>query len=593
MNRYYFTVILLFGYLSFMATTLSCQQEIEIWWVEVDEEDWRDKFPEKAMGEAESLQLIRDWLNERRQEGYLAASADAIHRNDSIWKVYYFLGPRYRWARLNTDGISERWKSSAGLRGEVLQGDAVSSEDLVTVFSSLVTVAENRGYPFASIRLDSIEILGEGIRANLILDRGPLIFFDGVDIQGDANIADYYLASFLDVKPGSPFDMRKVRALKNRLEEIPFIELLSDPTIRFIEDRAIIQLELGRVNASRLDFVLGFLPRDELDRKLIITGNITGEFYNQLGLGERIFIDFERLRPQTQELELAFTYPYLLDMPFGLDTRAEFSRQDSLFLDLSFHLGIEYLFTGTSSVRLFLDNRRSRLLSIDEGSIKTSGMLPDRLDFSRTGLGLAYRLTRLDFALNPTTGWTFQTDVSIGQRTIEKNDRILDLSDEEVDFSQLYDDLSLKTTVINFRLSVNRFFRLANLMTLRLGLKSAHIYNNEEILTNELYRIGGNRLLRGFDEESIFASTYAVSTLEFRLLTGRRSYVFAFWDAAYFENNSIAGQGFSDWPMGFGAGITFDTAAGIFSLSAAVGRQSNNPADFRRAKIHFGYLSLF
>lgn len=568
-------------------------QSLQLEWKIIDDTSWNAELPKEVDGIGEAYSVIGNALQDMRQKGHLTASLENIEKSDSLWIISLFKGSAFLWAKVDFSEIPERWMNASGLRKEFLESQTISRESLLELYSALIEVAEQNGYPFASVRMDNIRIEGEGIHATMKLNRGPMVFFDGVESLGEVNIADYYLASYLDVKPGTPYDLRTVLNLKSRLEELPFLELTSDPIIRFTEDRAVVQLQVKNVNASRIDFVIGFLPRSTDDRRLLITGNVTGEFYNQLGLGERLFLDFERLRPQTQELELAFTYPYLLDLPFGLDVRAEFSRQDSLFLDLSFHGGIEYIFNGSSRLRLFLDNKSSRLLDIDENAIKSQRMLPAQLDFQRTGVGLSYQITQLDFRLNPTRGWNFQTDISFGRRRIEKNDRILDLSDEEVNFNALYDSLALRSTTINIRMDAAKYFRISSLMTVKVGLKSALLLNNEDILVNELYRIGGNKLMRGFDEESIFASTYAISTLEYRLLTGRRSYFFSFFDLGFIENNSPPADGFTDWLTGFGAGITFDTAAGIFSLSAAIGGQEGSPVDFRRTKIHFGFVSLF
>ncbi|MEZ4947969.1 MAG: hypothetical protein R2784_01015 [Saprospiraceae bacterium] len=98
--------------------------------------------------------------------------------------------------------------------------------------------------------------------------------------------------------------------------------------------------------------------------------------------------------------------------------------------------------------------------------------------------------------------------------------------------------------------------------------------------------------MRGFDEEAIFSTHYLVSTLEYRILTGQNSYFFAFFDGAV-TRNFIRDKNETDYPIGFGAGLTFETQAGIFGLSYALGRQQGNPIDFRAGKIHFGYVSLF
>jgi hypothetical protein len=45
--------------------------------------------------------------------------------------------------------------------------------------------------------------------------------------------------------------------------------------------------------------------------------------------------------------------------------------------------------------------------------------------------------------------------------------------------------------------------------------------------------------------------------------------------------------------IGTGVGMAFDTKAGIFNMSFAVGKQGSAPFDFHDTKIHLGYVSFF
>jgi outer membrane protein assembly factor BamA len=107
-----------------------------------------------------------------------------------------------------------------------------------------------------------------------------------------------------------------------------------------------------------------------------------------------------------------------------------------------------------------------------------------------------------------------------------------------------------------------------------------------------LFRIGGLKTLRGFDEESIFCSTYLISTVEYRFLYARTSNLFVFTDAAWYENLSTH-RYTKDQPLALGAGISFDTKAGILNMSYALGNQMGNGFDVRNGKIHFGLVALF
>jgi len=104
--------------------------------------------------------------------------------------------------------------------------------------------------------------------------------------------------------------------------------------------------------------------------------------------------------------------------------------------------------------------------------------------------------------------------------------------------------------------------------------------------------LGGLNSLRGFDEESINASLFAIGKVEIRYVLEQNSFLQLFFNGAWYERNSNSGY-VSDKPIGFGAGITFDTRLGIFSFNYALGREFSNPVQFRAAKIHFGLVNYF
>jgi hemolysin activation/secretion protein len=106
-------------------------------------------------------------------------------------------------------------------------------------------------------------------------------------------------------------------------------------------------------------------------------------------------------------------------------------------------------------------------------------------------------------------------------------------------------------------------------------------------------RIGGLRTLRGFDEESISASSYSIFSLEYRFLLDQNSFFSVFSDYGLYENNTTGSEYIYDTPLGIGAGISFETKAGIFTFNYAVGSQFGNPIDVRAAKIHFGFINFF
>ncbi|MCB0484140.1 MAG: BamA/TamA family outer membrane protein, partial [Flavobacteriales bacterium] len=219
--------------------------------------------------------------------------------------------------------------------------------------------------------------------------------------------------------------------------------------------------------------------------------------------------------------------------------------------------------------------------------ISTAGMenisqLPEISDIRISSYGLGGKTIRLDYRLNPRKGFKAEGDFSFGEREILRNARIN---------KAVYDSINLKSLRYKGRGEAALFVPVAGRSALMLGLKGGYVVS-DRLFANELFRIGGMRVLRGFDEESVFASSYAIGTLEFRYLLEKNSFFHLFFDGGWYEN-AAAPQLISDTPYGFGSGVTFETKIGIFSLSYALGRQFNNPILLRTGKIHFGFVNYF
>ena len=118
------------------------------------------------------------------------------------------------------------------------------------------------------------------------------------------------------------------------------------------------------------------------------------------------------------------------------------------------------------------------------------------------------------------------------------------------------------------------------------------MFSEQDLYRNELYQIGGFRLLRGFDEGSLFVNNYHIGTIEPRYLLSQNSYFFMFTDFGLIERN-YPGLNRSDNPFSVGMGMVFETKAGLFNISYAAGTIGQGGIKFRNSKIHFGYINFF
>lgn len=329
---------------------------------------------------------------------------------------------------------------------------------------------------------------------------------------------------------------------------------------------------------------------------MLLTGSLNAAFQNALNLGERLSVEFERLRPETQKLDAQASVPYLFGTAFGVAGHLSIFRRDSTWVDAQGDLGVEYGFTRGDYVRFFWENKSSSLQKVDTLAVLQTRRLPANLDLRQNGFGIETTLNRLNYTFNPRKGWSVTLKGVAGFTNVLRNNQIENLrlpNDSTFHFSALYDSISGRATRYRAEINGAVYIPFLTRSTFKIGLRGGGIFSEKPVFNNEQYRLGGNKLLRGFDEESLFATRFAVATAEIRLLIGQNSFLAAFTDYGYLENITDRTRVFLH-PLGMGVGMNFETKAGIFGISIAVGRRDNGqPIDFRAAKFHIGYVSLF
>jgi outer membrane protein assembly factor BamA len=528
-----------------------------------------------------------------QSKGHLTASLDTLQGGDTLRQLY--LGPAYQWVQFRpADAVAMRWLAATRLDRQLVAGKPLRPEILVRAQERMLAEGENHGYPFARIWLDSLQLDSAGhAQAVLRVLPGPQFTFAALRTNGEVRLPKSFLARYLGIREGEAYSRAQVLAIK------PYLEQYASPTVKFAGGQATINLWLKKKRAGRFDFIVGLLPQPNADNtstSLLLTGSLNALLLNSLGQGERIAVELERLRPETQKLDLQVGFPYIAGTPFGAEGRLSIFRRDSTWIDAQGSVGASYLLPRANKVSFFVENRSSFLQRIDSVRIVGSKQLPANLDFRQNGLGIELDMANLDYRFNPRKGYWVHLRLLAARHTIERNaeiEQLTDPSDKTFRFSALYDSLQLRTYRIRPDVRLEYFVPFAGRFTFLLRLRGGGIFSTTPVAQNEQYRLGGNKLLRGFDEESLFATRWAVATSEARLIIGPNSHIAVFADGGYIENITARTRVFQR-PLGLGAGINFETGAGVFGISAAVGRPNpGDGLDLRAAKIHIGFVSLF
>jgi len=535
-------------------------------------EDFRDSLSREHMSKV--------LIQELHHEGFLLARiAEREIRSGTLY-VTLHTGERYQWVGLYPGNVKDDLLIKSGYDERIFNGKPLSFKKVTDIFEGVISTLEDNGYPFASIRLDSLYQEGTNISAALHYEAGPFITFDTLKLVGSGSKTDaVYLSRLLQIAPGTPYSQKRVNQSITRIQNLPYLRLQGQPELSFQNNEAILYLPVQDRKINVLDGIIGFLPNEIEQNKLLVTGQFDLALYNIAGKGRNFGVSWQRLSQYSQNLRLSAEEPLVLGS--NIDVKASFFllKEDTTFINRDFRLDLGYRMAPSAYVSFFSRRQSGDLLAVSQ--FREAVELPDIADFRFNNYGLHLDLNHLDDVFFPRRGWFSAMEFGIGNKRLLQNTGLPEV---------LYQDVNLNAVqyYITLRSEKHIYF------TPKLGLMtafSAGELSSDNLLLNDMYRIGGLRSIRGFNENFFFANRYIYTNIEPRFYFDAYSYFMIFADMGNVTNKFSRGG--SDWPYAFGSGFSMETAGGMFKFIYAVGQSAEQPLAFNYSRIHFGYTGRF
>jgi outer membrane protein assembly factor BamA len=515
-----------------------------------------------------------------QEQGYWSVIVDPNWKDSSHLIVNIQLGDRFQWLKLAPGNVDAVMLQKVGYKQKLYLGKPFHYLEVSLLMKKLIQFSGDSGYPFASVKLDSVQIHDTEISARLAYDSGPHITFDSVVLTEPVKINPRFLQAYLKIQPGASFSETLIEELPDRINKLPYLRITEEPLLTFQNDQASTYLSLQPIKANQIDGVIGFLPNAKEEGGLLLTGQFNLLLQNMFGSGRSLGLQWESFKPESQLLNINFYQPILFKSPIDLDLKFKLFKEDSTFVNRSFNLDLGYSYRR-HFVGVYTHLKNARLPS--SSLLEDINTFPDLADFNLNQFGGAYRWENLDDYLAPRTGLRISTRASTGTKKIKKNSAISD---------SLYQDLELESNQFSWEAELQGFIPLSKHWIIAGKWSGGGVYNNR-LFFNDLFRLGGLKSLRGFSENTFFADNFAYSSIEPRFFFETSSYLFVFYDQAWWLRYSLENNSFKDHPSGFGAGISLTTNAGIFNFVWAVGSSKIQKIGFDQSKIHFGYISRF
>ncbi|MBD2769300.1 BamA/TamA family outer membrane protein [Hymenobacter sp. BT664] len=529
-----------------------------------------------------ALRAVRELVLALQGDAYLTASADAMRWTRDTMRVQLYVGQPFRWAYLRNANLGDGLLTRAGYREKLFRHRPFLPEDWARLQERILVEAENQGFPFATVGLDSIQLRDHDIAGRVVLKRGRAVVFDSLQVVGTSKTKKRFLIKYLQIFPNQPFSQQRVAAAAQLLRQLPYVKLRAEPEVRFARGRARVYLLLDERPSNQFDAIVGILPNaDANQRGVQFTGDVTINIRNIKGGGKQLGVQWRKNDALSQLLDAQYVHPNFFGTPLEVAATFNLYKQTDAFLTLRPRLQVTYPTSRAGRISFFAEQRGSFLL---DTLLKRRTQLPENIDSQYNSYGLGYAWNSLDDLFFPHRGYLISGQGGVGTKTISKNPAVK---------PELYDGVLLRSTQYSFGLRAERYFPVKRAGVLLLRLRGEGLLS-PRLFTNDLFRLGGLNSLRGFSENQFYSSSYAVATAEFRQFISADSYVFLFADQAYTRRDLGTGQdGQVDQPTGLGAGLSFRTAAGLFQFVYSLGRTTQQAFELRSSKIHFGLTSRF
>ena len=544
------------------------------------------------------LDLANNYINSLPKlfadKGYLVSSVDSVWYLQNNVHIDFYVGKKYNWIQLRTNNIDKSLLSKVGFAAKNFAEKPLNISEIDLLKERLLTYYENEGFPFAAVYLDSIAINDDKISASLMVNQGLVYRIDSINNYGKLKLNTKFLQQYLNIINGSVYNREKLKEVDKRMLELPYAQTEQPSSLNMLGSGSILNLYVNNKKSSEVSAIFGFLPDANNTGKLQVTGDVNLDLKNVFNAGESLLLKYQALQPKSPRLNLGYEKPYFLKSPFGLGFLFELFKKDSSFLQVNAQLGLQLNLTNKQSGKILVQWQTANLLQggIDTNAIKFNKKLPLNIDVNSVNVGITYEFRNTNYRFNPLTGSDVTLTALTGIKNIKKNNDILALKTTGFNYDKLYDSVKLKSYQLRLKIAAAHYFKISKSSTFKTAVNLG-LYSSPTVFRNEVFQIGGYRLLRGFNEESIYATRYAVVTAEYRSLLSLNSYLFGFIDIgatqAKFQN--VNAQNFF---TGTGLGIAYETKAGLLNLSLAVGKRNDVPFNIRQAsKIHFGYVNYF
>ncbi|WP_246109119.1 POTRA domain-containing protein [Seonamhaeicola algicola] len=419
----------------------------------------------------------------------------------------------------------------------------------------------NKGFPFIKLKLDNFKIKDKKtVTAYLVIDdTSKKRTINNIVVKGYEKFPKSFLKYYLKIKPKQTFNLNKIKKQIRALQSLSFASEIKTPEVLFTKDSTTLYLYINKKQSNAFDGFLGFGSNEDTN-KIEFDGYLNLNLVNNLNFGESFKLLYKSDENDQKTFNANLSLPYIFKSPVGLDLGLNIFKKDSTFTTaiqcakLHYQINPEQKFYSG-----IINETSSNLLNNTQTAF---------FDYKKNYFTIGYQYSKpqnndILFPVNT----LFYIESNFGERK-QKNNTTKQSSQAINTFK-----------IFNLNKKNSLYFKL-----------SGAVINSRSFFENELLRFGGINSIRGFEENSLYATLFGVMNTEYRLKLNSNIYIHSVIDAGYYENEII---NVNEKLFGYGFGFGIFTKSGLFKLNYANGKSEGQQFKFSNSKVHISLTTIF
>jgi outer membrane protein assembly factor BamA len=500
-------------------------------------------------GIATSREILIKWL---AAEGYLNAEIDSIGSTCAVIT---------RNCKFLLQKITIKYKGETDSVRTIYPEIDYTQNVLQNEIRRLIVELNQDGYPFAKSGIERFlpDYNECTISITLQLDPGERSEAAGIYFSGHRSNSQEYLRKISRFQTGEIITPDYLRYLRANLVASELFNDVEEGQILLRGGEPVIVFKVQERTLNQLDGLLGYVPNPKGNGQIV--GDLELSFWNVLTEGSGLSFQYQRLRPETSELDVGIWQNWIRGFPIGLSAGFNFYQNDTTYQSRQFQLEGSYRVSGGFKLIGGIEL---------QSSISGSGLpVVVEPDGSKRTARLGFEYTNLDRYDVPTKGNSISISYGIAHK---------DLQDDSTGiFAQNI-----------LELEARQYFSVFDRSVIALSLHG-FILEADRVTLNDLTRFGGANSFRGYAEDQFRAGQLLWGDVEYQFLLDRQSFLFAFGAYGAYQRPILFNETNNDFMStgklySLGFGLSYQTRIGRLKFTYAISPEDN----FTNGKVHFG-----